>query len=240
MFVYSLFICNRVIRIESEHGKFLRFCRGYIIQEPAPEPDYTITVSKAEIIAQQSMSSAYGMDMQEGFVILRKLAEYLLEEDRTIFMHGSVVAYNDSAYMFTAESGVGKTTHSRLWVSNLDGAYILNGDKPFISTGDRITAWGSPWCGSERYNRNNGVQLKAICLLQRAEKNSISEISFAEALPILARQTGDLNTGQSSTRIHILEALYSIGQKVKVYRFLMNNLADDAFATSYQVLSKIV
>ena len=240
MFVYSLFICNRVIRIESEYGKFIRLCKGYIIQEPAPEPDITITVTKSEIIAQQHMSSTYGMDMLEGFVILRKLANYLLENDRTLFMHGSVVAYNNSAYMFTAKSGVGKTTHSRLWVSNLDGAYILNGDKPFISTGKQIMAWGSPWCGSERYNRNAGVPLKAICLVERAEKNSISEISFKEALPTLARQTGDPNTKQGSTWIHMMEAMYCLGQKVKVYRFLMNNLADDAFATSYQVLSQIV
>ena len=38
MLTYSLFICNKVIRIQNECGKFIRFCRGYIIQEPAPAP----------------------------------------------------------------------------------------------------------------------------------------------------------------------------------------------------------
>ena len=56
MSTYSLSICNKVIRIESECGKFIRFCKGYIIQEPAPEPDYTITVSRSEINLQRYIS----------------------------------------------------------------------------------------------------------------------------------------------------------------------------------------
>ena len=238
MLTYSLFICNKVIRIQNECGKFIRFCRGYIIQEPAPDPDYTIFVSKSEIDEQMKLSPNYGIDMIEGFVILRKLSHYLLENEKTIFVHGSVVAYENSAYMFTAESGVGKTTHSRLWISNLKDAYILNGDKPFISTGSDIMAWGSPWCGSERYNKNVGIQLKAICFLKRAEKNSITEIGFEEALPLLARHTGNADYLYSSSRIHIMEALYSIGKKLKFYNFSINNFADDAFMTSYNVLSK--
>ena len=239
MYTYSLYICDKVIRIESECGKFIRNCRGYIIQEPAPKPDYIITVSESEIIAQKALSVSYGMNMHEGFVILRKLADLLLERERTIVMHGSVVAYKDSAYMFTAESGTGKTTHSRLWTSNLKEAFILNGDKPFISTKDSIRAWGTPWCGSERYNKNRGIQLKAICLLQRAEKNAISEISFEEALPFLAQQTGIPNIENARAKIWIMEALYNIAKGIKFFRFAMNNFEDNAFLTSYTVLSKL-
>lgn len=239
MLSYSLYICNKVIRIHNEVGKFVRFCKGYIIQEPAPNPDYIITVSKSEIDAQRDLFPDYGIDMLEGFVVLRKLADYLLEDEKAILMHGSVVAYRDSAYLFTAKSGVGKTTHSRLWTSNLKEAYILNGDKPFISTKENIVAWGSPWCGSERYNKNRGVQLKAICLLERAEKNSITEMSFEEALPLLAIQTGNIGYFNSSSRIHIIEALYRIRDRVKIYKFKMNNFEDDAFLTSYQALSEL-
>ena len=241
MSTYSLFICNKVIRIESECGNFVRQCRGYIVKEPAPEPDYIISVSHSDIYDLKKRSASYGfygMDMLEGFVILRKLAEQLLVDERTLFVHGSVVAYKDSAYLFTADSGVGKTTHSRLWTSNLNDAYILNGDKPFISTNEKVIAWGSPWCGSERYGRNEGVELKAICLLQRADTNAIFEISPEEALPILARQTGDPNCRQD-TRLYIIEGLYNIAKKVRFYKFEMNNFAEDAFATSYQALTKL-
>ena len=63
MHTYSLYICNKVIRIHNECGKFVRFCRGYIIQEPAPEPDYVICVSESEIEAQRILSPGYGVDM---------------------------------------------------------------------------------------------------------------------------------------------------------------------------------
>ena len=237
MLTYSLYICNKIIRIQNECGKFVRYCKGYIIKEPAPEPDYTIYVTKAEIDAQRRLTPEYGVDLLEGFVILGKLANYLLEYEKTIYVHGSVVAYKNSAYMFTADSGVGKTTHSRLWTSNLKDSYIINGDKPFISTGDSIMAWGSPWCGSERYNRNVGVQLKAICFLERSEKNSITEICFQDALPQLAKQTGNTDYRHSRSRIHIMEALYSLGKQVKFYKYNMNNFEEDAFATTYNMLS---
>ncbi len=239
MNTYSLYICNKVIKIESEYRRFIHYCRGYVVQEPAPKPDYTITISKAEVIAQRELFASYGLDISEGFVILRKLSEYLLVTDRILLMHGSVVAYRNNAYMFIADSGVGKTTHSRLWTANLKEAYILNGDKPFISTKEEIIAWGSPWCGSERYNRNEGVRLKAICLLNRAENNSISEISFEEALPLLARQTGDPCSSRLESKFDILEGLYSYKNKIKLYRLDIDNFKDDAFITSYKVLSTL-
>lgn len=238
MLTYSLYICNKIIRIQNEYGRFVRFCKGYIIKEPAPEPDYSISVTRAEIDNQRRLAPEYGIDMQEGFVILRKLSNYLLEDARAIYVHGSVVAYRNSAYMFTADSGTGKTTHSRLWTSNLKDSYILNGDKPFITTRDSIMAWGSPWCGSERYNRNTGVQLKAVCFLERAEKNSITEISFEDALPLLARQTGNTDDTYSTSRIHIMEALYSLGKQVRFYKYYMNNFEEDAFETTYNALTK--
>lgn len=240
MLIYSLYICNKVICIHNECGKFVRLCRGYIIKEPAPTPDYEIFVSKSEIDAQRRIMPDYGNDMLEGVVILRKLSQCLLEDEDALFVHGSVVVHNNSAYMFTADSGVGKTTHSRLWTSNLQDAYILNGDKPFITTKEDIIVWGSPWCGSERYNKNVGVQLKAICFLERAKKNSMTEMRFEDALPLLAKQTGNIYYSQSSaSKIHIMKALYQIGKKTKFYKFNMNNYDEDAFMTSYQVLSQL-
>ena len=238
MFSYSLYICNKIIRINSEHGKFIRFCGGYIIQEPAPDPDIVIDVYKKDIYKYTNSSGQYSFDLREGFVILKKLSEYLLRNEGTVFMHGSVVAYKNSAFMFTAKSGVGKTTHSRLWLSNLKDAFIVNGDKPFISSKGDIVAWGSPWCGAERYNRNIGVPLKAICLVERAENNSIREISFKEALPLLALQVGNPNNENDAFRPIILDALYSILRRIKLYRFKMNNYKEDAFATSFQELSR--
>ena len=239
MHSYSLYICDKVILVKSECGRFIKFCRGYIIKEPAPEPDYVISISIEDIEVQKELSGRCGVDLLEGFVLLRKLEALLLKNEGTLFMHGSVVAYMDSAYMFTAESGVGKTTHSLLWIENLPGAYILNGDKPFISTNNDIIAWGSPWCGAEGLNTNRGVKLKAICLMKRAEDNSISEISFEEALPTLGRQSGNPDPSQYIYNLHVIEALYKLREQVRFFEFRFNNFKEDAFLTSYQALIKL-
>ena len=157
-----------------------------------------------------------------------------------MFFHGSVVACRSSAFMFTAPSGTGKTTHSLLWTKHLPEAYILNGDTPFVSTGDPVKAWGSPWCGSERYNHNEGVPLKAICFLTRAEKNRIMEISADEAIPMLALQTGDPDFSDYRTKIWLMEGMNRLCGRVKFYRYEMNNLEEEeAFHTTYDVLSKL-
>lgn len=239
MHIYSLYICDKIIRVESECGGFIRFCRGYIIKEPSPIPDYVISISREEINAQRSISDACSTDLLEGFVLLKKLENLMLNDEGILLMHGSVVVHRNSAYMFTASSGVGKTTHSRLWIKNLPNAYILNGDKPFISTQNSIVAWGSPWCGSEGFNKNQGVELKAICLIRREENNSISEISFEEALPELALQTGNPNPNQYETKIQIIKALYRLKDCVKFFDLRINNFKDDAFLTSYQAISKL-
>ena len=107
----------------------------------------------------------------------------------TFMMHGAVVAYKEKAYIFTAPSGTGKTTHVRKWLDNLPDAFVVNGDKPFIITGDTPMACGSPWCGKERWQTNTQVPLAAIVLMERGEENEIREISFKEAFPGLLRQT---------------------------------------------------
>lgn len=237
---YSLYICDKVIRIEEEMGSFLRFCRGYIVKEPAPAPDFTISVSKDEIIRQLQLSESNWEDQLCGEIIARKLAMLLLKNERCLFIHGSVVAFDNSSILFTAPSGVGKTTHTQLWVKYLPEAYILNGDKPFVTTEGKIVAWGSPWCGSEHFNRNEGKELKAICFLERANRNRIMEISADEAIPLLAFQTGDPDPSDYRTKIWMMEGLARLRGRVKFFRYEMNNLKEEeAFHTTYDVLSKL-
>ena len=81
----------------------------------------------------------------ETLALLRKVAEVLPEKDGFL-MHGAVIQWKDKAYMFTAPSGTGKTTHIRLWRKYLgQGVSIINGDKPFIRIVDdcRKNIWNS-------------------------------------------------------------------------------------------------
>lgn len=99
-----------------------------------------------------------------------------------LLMHASVVAYENQGIVFTAASGVGKTTQAELW-DKYKGAKILNGDKVFLKREkDSIRAWGSPWKGSSPYAENESVPLKAIAVLEQAEENSIRKLEGLDVL----------------------------------------------------------
>ncbi len=126
----------------------------------------------------------------ETLAVYRKLAESLIEYD-TLLFHGSAVAVDGVCYLFAAKSGTGKSTHVRFWRELLGGrAVMVNDDKPLLAISDKgAIVWGTPWDGKHRLSSNISVPLRAICLLERGEKNSIEPISQKEAWPALWRQS---------------------------------------------------
>lgn len=126
------------------------------------------------------------------------------------------------AYLFTAPSGTGKTTHTMLWLKQLPQAYVLNGDKPFLKVkpDGKILACGVPWRGKEKYGRNEILPLAAICILERSPDNHIQEITPEEASDTLIRQIhlpqGPLN------RLKTIQMLDRISREVKLYKLGCN------------------
>ncbi len=48
-------------------------------------------------------------------------------------LHASAIVVGNSAYLFSASSGTGKSTHTKLWQECFgDKAVIINDDKPVI------------------------------------------------------------------------------------------------------------
>ena len=107
------------------------------------------------------------------------------------FLHSSAVVVDGRAYLFSADSGTGKSTHTQLWLRRFgDRAYILNDDKPAVMLADgQLFAWGTPWSGKSDLNENRCVPLQGVCFIERSEKNSIRRIDASEALPEIIRQT---------------------------------------------------
>ena len=99
-----------------------------------------------------------------------------------LLMHASAVCVNDKAIVFTAASGVGKTTQAELW-QKYRNAIIINGDKVFLTKeSEKIVAWGSPWNGSSQYAENMGAEAAAIVVLEQAEENKIRKLHGMEML----------------------------------------------------------
>jgi hypothetical protein len=114
-----------------------------------------------------------------------------MTEYDTLLLHGSCVAVDGMGYLFTAGSGTGKSTHTRLWRELLgERAVMINDDKPLIRAGADGAAmvYGTPWDGKHRLSTNTAVPLRAVCILERAAENAIRPIPAGEAYPMLLQQ----------------------------------------------------
>lgn len=101
--------------------------------------------SPCRIFLPPSLADAY---CQNGnWLLYIPLAQMMIPFDR-FFLHASVVKYQGMAYIFSAPSGVGKSTHAALWQQHFC-AKLLNGDKVLIEVRDgQCIAHGSPVAGS--------------------------------------------------------------------------------------------
>jgi hypothetical protein len=167
------------VGIDNRFSHIANMAKDYLTDET---PFFTVSVTDAEIEEEKSFSeTSYSDAYYEGIVAYRHIAERLPDYDAFVF-HGAVVEVGEFAYLVTAHSGVGKTTHLSLWLSEFSDAEILNGDKPIIRFIDGIAyACGTPWQGKENYGKNSTRKLQAIAFLQRGAVNEAYEINYNEA-----------------------------------------------------------
>lgn len=104
-------------------------------------------------------------------------------QKNTLLMHSSVTVKDGKAYLFLGKSGTGKSTHSRLWIENIDGCELLNDDNPVLRVGSdgEVRVYGSPWSGKTSCYRNLDYPVGAIVDLHQAKVNRIHRQSLLEA-----------------------------------------------------------
>ena len=175
-------IAGFAIGVESLFETTGVYCREYWTDR---EPEFFVTVCREDLVQEQALLDAEAdeeglkrrkfSDMfLERSVIQRRVAENLARRD-VLLMHGSTVAVDGRAYLFTAPCGTGKSTHTRLWREVFgDRAVMVNDDKPFLKlTEDAVLACGSPWTGKHGIGTNVCVPLGGICILSRGTENVI-------------------------------------------------------------------
>ena len=92
-----------------------------------------------------------------------------------VFIHSSALIYDGEAYLFSADSGVGKSTHTKLWRQAFgDKVQMINDDKPVVRIyNDKVIAYGTPFDGGSKIANNISAPLKAIVFIERGEENSV-------------------------------------------------------------------
>lgn len=161
--------------------------------------------------------------------------EKLLDFDG-FMLHSSAVVVDGKAYLFSATSGTGKSTHTGLWLKVFgDRAKILNDDKPAIRVIEgKVYACGTPWSGKSDLSVNEIVPVQGICFLERSKDNYISEITIKEAMPRLFEQTIKLRDADKTDKM--FSCLEKVFENVKVYK-MGCNISEEAAIVAYNKMS---
>ena len=234
-------VCVAVRAMLKETGKY---CKEYICDRT---PAFSVTVTPEDIAFEQEKANREaileGLPVQkmpdyllERTALQRKITEGLFDHDVLLF-HGSVVAVDGAAYLFTAKSGTGKSTHTRFWRETFgDRAVMVNDDKPFLRiTPEGVLVYGSPWNGKHGLGNNICVPLKAICVLERGQENQIQKISAKDALFMLLQQSN--RPMQPRLMPKYLELLDKLSAGVALYR-MQCTMDPMAAQIAYDAMSK--
>ena len=104
-----------------------------------------------------------------------------------IFMHASLIKTGNKGIIFSAPSGIGKSTQASLWAKHR-GARIINGDRAAVRfVNGKWLAYGSPWAGSSGIYLNESTELSAIVFLGQASQNTVKRLSGARAFSAMMR-----------------------------------------------------
>ena len=242
--IFTIKTADHVARVHALFESTRTFCVEYLTEEPE---EFSVSVSETDIefereksakedalegIPVRNFSDAY----LETIAVQRKITEKLFEYD-TLLFHGSVIAVDGEAFLFTAKSGTGKSTHTRLWREVFGSrAVMINDDKPFLKITEKdIIAFGTPWNGKHRLSQNIAMPLSAICILERGKENHIAEISPKDALMMLFQQSN--RPMNKLLMLKYLDLIDNLAKKLRFFR-LYCNMEKEAALVSYRGMTK--
>ncbi|MBO5468664.1 MAG: hypothetical protein J6A03_02795 [Lachnospiraceae bacterium] len=251
-------LAGHKIRILPRYEWIREYCKDYIIPDMGKEclsdetagvtiPDLTVQISTDDIAYERLRSDRdakkngqepvmYTDAYLETLAVYRKIAEWMPSQDIILF-HGSVIAVDGQAYLFTAKSGTGKSTHTRLWREYFgERAVMVNDDKPLIKiTRDGVYAYGTPWDGKHRLSSNIHAPLNAICILRRGEENAIHRITAGQAYPMLLQQC--YRPMEKETLLKTMQLLDRLKEHVPCYE-LFCNISEEAVKVAYDGMKR--
>ncbi len=160
----------------------------------------------------------------------------ILIQYQGMMLHASAVEWNEKAYLFSAPSGTGKSTHTSLWLKEFPGSAILNDDKPALRLEEgAVFVYGTPWSGKTDLNLNHRVPLGGICFLERGKENHIRRLSTGEAVALMLDQTVRPSGREPMTEL--LNVLDGILRFIPVY-VMQCNMEPEAAHVSHRAMTK--
>lgn len=220
-------------------GRAKNLAQEYIAKTDWDEPDHYIDI---ELDYYKETKSDYPENASYEdieYVITGEMFNRFLILHEGLMLHASAVVVDGYAYLFSADSGTGKSTHTNLWLESFgDDAFIINDDKPAIRCIDgEWFVYGTPWCGKNNTNTNAKAKLGAIVFLERSEDNWIEEENIREAIPKFFKQTiRRLNLEENMDKV--LSTMEKMLTEVPIYK-MGCDISEDAVKMAYEKIRRV-
>ena len=230
--------------ISCRNEKSREFFRDYLCEET---PILLIEPTDEDLIrSEQKLREAAKQDNREisrlhpcdveSNAIHSLLANALIDHD-VLLVHGSAIVLDGEAYVFLANSGTGKSTHTRLWREVFGNrTRMLNDDKPMLRQSDNgVFVYGTPWDGKHHLSSNASAPLKALVKLTRSDKNTIELLPKADALAVLVEHAIRPESTEKMAKVLQLET--DIVNKTEFY-WLHCNMEPEAVQVAWQGMKR--
>lgn len=147
---------------------------------------------------------------------------------RGSYIHSSAVLYKGKVYLFSASSGVGKSTLTSRICRIFPEAVVINDDKPSFRLIDgKCIVYGTPFAGGTSIQTNLKGELGAVIFVERSDENKFAPISSSQAITSLLQQV------RLTKREEIVDRLLSmfsdIIENYPFYSFGCTNSDDAAY-----------
>lgn len=197
------------------NGDNIRY--GYFMRRRGKEAHAILSAPKSSTTYELLVDPVFNdMFTREGKIYPYLGIEQILLNYQAFYLHSSFVKYADNGILFTAASGVGKSTQANLW-QLYEQAEICNGDKTIIrKKEDGYYAYGSPFAGSSRIYKNESARIRGIIVLSQAKDNTIERMCGKEAFLSLYKES-IMNTWDVDYMKTIVDVLMDMVQNVPIF-----------------------
>ena len=237
---FTVALAGVPVEIRCQYPQNRRFFREYLSDSPAA---LTIAPTRAECAEIQARYTQIHGDAAkacpdwfwENQALHRKLCEGLLAYD-VLLLHASALTLDGQAFLFTADSGTGKSTHTQFWRERFgERVTVINDDKPLLKVTDGgVFVCGTPWNGKRRLSRNASAPVRAIVELERDSFNHVERCLD----PFKALYLHALRCAEPSLSLKVLTLEKAIVERTPFYR-LGCNLNPDAAEIAFRGIERL-
>lgn len=226
-------ICDLVVKMEPLHEPLKTQLKPYLTDEEEIDFEIPDISDRVEKLYNERGYETIGLAeyMLYGAYFYTRLIVY-----DGVMLHSSAVVYEDKAYLFSAPSGTGKSTHTGLWLEVFEDAFILNDDKPAIRFIDgKLYAYGTPFSGKTDLNVPTRKPIQAICFIEQDKTNWIKKATIKESINNLYRET--VRTTHEKLLEDSFKILDKIVNEIPIYKMGLT-ISKEAVKLAYNTMKE--